>query len=373
MPDVLDDFEVFPWNSNFETGIKIIDEQHQEIVRLLNKLAGTLVSDDPLEIERVFDELAAYANFHFETEEALWAEYFEKDSWLNSHLVNHSSFLPKVMELKEQHAGKELRDVIQEILRFLIRWLTFHIIDDDKRMAVVIENIKKGMSLEEAKYASEDAMNGSVGILTEIVLTMYDGLSSRALDLLRERLERKKAEDKLQEANEELQKLAITDKLTGLYNRRHFETVFDNELKRARRDKHKLCFIMLDLDYFKKLNDHYGHAQGDVALTSLGRCLKKLCRRPDDFAFRLGGEEFGILMTATEDDAAKKFAEIIRKKVEALHILNADSGMGEYLTISLGGLSKHPEKNDDIDLFMKEADRCLYEAKEGGRNRVVFA
>lgn len=92
MIKLIDQLEVFPWNKNFETGIEIIDEQHQKLISLLNELAGALVRGDQLEINYFFDALAKYAEFHFQTEEAIWVEYFGDDSWLLSHQLNYSSF-----------------------------------------------------------------------------------------------------------------------------------------------------------------------------------------------------------------------------------------------------------------------------------------
>ena len=320
MNNHLDHFEVFPWNKNFETGIATIDEQHKVLVSLLNELAGTLARDDQLEINRVFDELAEYANFHFETEEAIWVEYFGDDSWLSSHQLTHSSFLPKVVELKEQDTNKPLIEIIESIVKFLIRWLAFHIIDNDKRLALVVHNMEKGLSFEEAKVASDKKMSGSIRVLIETVMTMYDGLSSRTLDLMRERHERKKIEEELHEANTQLreaniklEELAITDQLTGLFNRRHFNNIFKQELKRANRENTYLSLIIMDIDFFKKLNDNYGHSKGDRVLVQLGQKLINLCQRPGDYAFRLGGEEFGVLAANLEPQGTVEFAEILRK------------------------------------------------------------
>ncbi len=188
------EFEVFPWNRNFETRITEIDEQHKELVRLLNKLAGTLIDDNNLEINRVFDELAHYAEFHFQAEERIWIKYFGHDSWVESHQMSHTGFLPKIIEIKEQDLNGPLRDAIEKIVKFLIRWLAFHIIDNDRRMAIVIENIEAGKTLPEAKIAADERMSGSIRVLIDTVLTMYDGLSSRTLELMRERVQREEAE-----------------------------------------------------------------------------------------------------------------------------------------------------------------------------------
>lgn len=371
MNEHLDNFDVFPWNENLETGIAIIDEQHQKLVQLLNQLTGTLVSGDAVELNRVFDELAAYAAYHFKTEENVWAPYFDGDAWLAGHKDSHTSFLPTVIELKAQQGDKPLREAIEHIVKFLIRWLAFHIIDNDKRMAIVVRHVESGLSLDEAKAASNEQMSGSARVLIDTVLLMYDRLSSRTLDLMRERVERRKAEEKLREAYGELERRAVTDQLTGLYNRHHFEDVFDQELRRAHRDSRALAFIMFDIDHFKKLNDDYGHLHGDAALKQVGAKLKELCRRPGDFAFRLGGEEFGVLAAGQSSEGAVAFAERIRAAMEGLGIPNAGSEVAPHLTVSLGVVDKCPGGSDTIDSFIKTADERLYQAKAQGRNRVV--
>jgi diguanylate cyclase (GGDEF)-like protein/hemerythrin-like metal-binding protein len=378
MNNHLDHFEVFPWNKNFETGIATIDEQHKVLVSLLNELAGTLARDDQLEINRVFDELAEYANFHFETEEAIWVEYFGDDSWLSSHQLTHSSFLPKVVELKEQDTNKPLIEIIEGIVKFLIRWLAFHIIDSDKRLAFVVHNMEKGLSFEEAKIASDKKMSGSIRVLIETVMAMYDGLSSRTLDLMRERHERKKVEEELHEANIQLreaniklEELAITDQLTGLFNRRHFNNIFKQELKRANRENTYLSLIIMDIDFFKKLNDNYGHSKGDRVLVQLGQKLINLCQRPGDYAFRLGGEEFGVLAANLEPQGTVEFAEIVRKGIEALGIPHEYSDAANILTVSIGSITMMPDETDTIDDYMSIADARLYKAKKLGRNQVV--
>ena len=378
MNNYLDHFEVFPWNKNFETGIAIIDEQHKKLVSLLNELAGTLTHNNQLEINRVFDELAEYANFHFETEEAIWVEYFDDDSWLSSHQLNHSSFLPKVLELKEEDTNKPLIEIVECIVKFLIRWLAFHIIDNDKRMAFVVHNMGKGLTFEEAKIASDKKMNGSIRVVIETVLAMYDGLSSRTLDLMRERHERQQVEEELHKANlqlrdvnKKLEELAITDQLTGLFNRRHFNNVFKRELKRASREKTFLSLIILDIDFFKRLNDNYGHSEGDRVLVQVGKQLTNLCQRPGDYAFRLGGEEFSILAANLEVQGTVEFAEIIRKGIEALGIPHEYSDITKILTVSVGSVTMVPDETDTIDDYMSVADTRLYKAKELGRNQVV--
>jgi len=288
-----------------------------------------------------------------------------------SHQEVHATFLPKVLEIKEQEAGKPLGDIVEKIIKFLIRWLAFHIIDVDKRMAMVIRAVQSGSSLEDAKILADKKMSGSMRVLIETILNMYDGLSSRAIDLMRERSARIKAEESLKKANERLKELSITDQLTGLYNRRYFNTVFQTEMRRARREKRPLTYILMDIDFFKSFNDNYGHPEGDTALERVGGRLIEACRRPSDYAFRIGGEEFVVLATNMSGKNAGAFGEILRASIEGLKIPHNYSTVNKHMTISVGVVNKIPSLDDTLENFAKIADVRLYKAKELGRNRVI--
>lgn len=371
-------FEVFPWNENFETGIAPIDEQHKILIAMLNELASTLANDDSIEINRVFKELTEYAEFHFECEEAIWIEYLGNDSWLSSHQLNHSTFLPRITELKDKKTDKYQSEVIESIILFLIRWLAFHILDSDKRMAFFIENIHKGMSFDEAKIAAERKMGGSFKVLVETIMSMYDSLSSRTLTLMRESNYRRKIENelhiankKLRQANARLESLSITDALTGLHNRRHLKSVFLREIKRARREKFSLALLIIDIDFFKKINDHYGHTEGDRILVQVSETLRKNCQRPNDYAFRLGGEEFCVITSSLCLQDTIKFAEIFRTAVENLKIPLEPDTTTQCLTVSIGSCTRMPGETDTIDSYMSIADKNLYQAKASGRNQSI--
>lgn len=371
-------FEVFPWNENFETGIAPIDEQHKILIAMLNELASTLANDDSIEINRVFKELTEYAEFHFECEEAIWIEYLGNDSWLSSHQLNHSTFLPRITELKDKKTDKYQSEVIESIILFLIRWLAFHILDSDKRMAFFIENIHKGMSFDEAKIAAERKMDGSFKVLVETIMSMYDSLSSRTLTLMRESNYRRKIENelhiankKLRQANARLESLSITDALTGLHNRRHLKSVFLREIKRARREKFSLALLIIDIDFFKKINDHYGHTEGDRILVQVSETLRKNCQRPNDYAFRLGGEEFCVITSSLCLQDTIKFAEIFRTAVENLKIPLEPDTTTQCLTVSIGSCTRMPGETDTIDSYMSIADKNLYQAKASGRNQSI--
>jgi diguanylate cyclase (GGDEF)-like protein len=177
--------------------------------------------------------------------------------------------------------------------------------------------------------------------------------------------------EQLVKANEKLQELSITDPLTGLHNRRHFKEVLAQELKRARRNRILVGMIMLDLDYFKKLNDRLGHQAGDAALCQVAGALSACLRRPSDYCFRIGGEEFAVLIVDSTPETTLALAEILRGAVENRRLDHPDNPVG-FVTISAGVALSHAG-TDTPDTLYARADEALYEAKRTGRNRVVVA
>ncbi|WP_161629984.1 sensor domain-containing diguanylate cyclase [Desulfogranum mediterraneum] len=168
-----------------------------------------------------------------------------------------------------------------------------------------------------------------------------------------------------------IEQLSITDVMTGLYNRRFFNVVIEKELNRARRSGRYLAFAMLDVDYFKQYNDHYGHQKGDSVLQEVAAIIAAKVSRGSDACFRLGGEEFGILFTEVDPWEAQKFVDSIRLAMVEKGIEHRWSSVSEVITVSLGLLSVLPDESVSVDLVYRLADEALYEAKESGRNRVV--
>ncbi len=168
-------------------------------------------------------------------------------------------------------------------------------------------------------------------------------------------------------AEEKLEELATTDSLTGLRNRRKFDAVIDAEWMRAARQKRPLALLMIDADNFKSFNDTHGHQAGDEALIGISICISDSVRRSGDCAARYGGEEFAVLLPDLLPKQAFMVAETIRLKVEQW------SGESAATTVSIGVASVIPEVNVEWTEIVKMADRALYAAKEGGRNRSVLA
>lgn len=170
---------------------------------------------------------------------------------------------------------------------------------------------------------------------------------------------------------DKIEELTITDSMTSLYNRRYFDETFEVFLKIQQRAKQTPVFIILDIDYFKQYNDTYGHQAGDIAIKTVAKHLKNSLRRAGDMAFRLGGEEFGILCTEQSKSQALSFADEIRKKVEDEKIEHKKSGVSTYLTISMGVIIIESKIVNNVTDIYRYADDALYRAKDEGRNRVV--
>ncbi len=176
----------------------------------------------------------------------------------------------------------------------------------------------------------------------------------------------------LEKANQKLEALSATDDLTSIANRRRFDEVLDEEWRRAKRSDSYLTLAIIDIDWFKQYNDHYGHQAGDECLRRVAHLLQAATHRAGDFIARYGGEEFALIATGTAEDGGLAFAQAICAAVTQLRLPHEKSPFG-LITISVGVASAIPEENESPDSLLKQADMALYRAKELGRNRVVIA
>ena len=175
------------------------------------------------------------------------------------------------------------------------------------------------------------------------------------------------------DVEEHLSNLAIHDGLTGIYNRRYFDETLAREWKRTMREKAPLSLIMLDIDYFKKYNDTYGHQAGDECLRQVATTISGALRRPADMAARYGGEEFVVVLPNFKLENSAKFGETIRAKIEALKMEHKQSDANPFITVSLGIASVVPSSISSYEELVGAADKALYSAKNKGRNRVCVA
>ncbi len=176
------------------------------------------------------------------------------------------------------------------------------------------------------------------------------------------------------QAQDELQRLATRDGLTSVANRRSFDDTLNTEWRRASRESRALSLLMIDVDYFKRYNDTFGHQGGDDCLRRVAEAMTRVVKRASDSVARYGGEEFAILMPATEPEGALIVAERIRAAVEALDLPHPASDVAPHVTVSIGVASMAASNTSELPAkLIASADAALYRAKHAGRNRAVLA
>ena len=183
--------------------------------------------------------------------------------------------------------------------------------------------------------------------------------------------ERKKTEEQLLKMQKELEELSFKDGLTGVANRRMFDSIMEIEWANARRNGQPLSLVIFDIDFFKQYNDHYGHIQGDECLKRVATVLASSAARARDFFARLGGEEFVLVLPETDAQSAQVVANRCRNLIFKEQIPHAQSSLGEYLTVSMGVGTIIPSLQDQPLAFVEQVDKRLYLAKQRGRNAIV--
>jgi diguanylate cyclase (GGDEF)-like protein len=174
----------------------------------------------------------------------------------------------------------------------------------------------------------------------------------------------------LKQKTDLLERMASIDGLTEIPNRRNFDYMLESELRRAARKGSFLSLILTDIDFFKKYNDCYGHAEGDNCLRRVAKTIIGCLKRSGDFGARYGGEEFAVILPETDKNGAICVAEQIRFEVAQLNIEHAASDVTDHVSLSLGVATVTAHKGISPDDLIRDADTFLYKAKETGRNRV---
>ena len=170
-----------------------------------------------------------------------------------------------------------------------------------------------------------------------------------------------------------LEKLTIEDDLTKLFNRRHFNEILNQEIRRIKREDSAITLVSMDIDHFKRYNDTYGHPKGDKVLFEIGKVLKAKTARSSDFAFRVGGEEFCLIFSGLEKNESLLYVQNIKKEIENLKIEHKNNEKFTFVTISAGIITQKSSEIIDAKTIYKYSDLALYKAKEKGRNQVVVS
>lgn len=244
-----------------------------------------------------------------------------------------------------------------------IIWTAFFVI-----LTLMVEygNIDRESHLNNIDYI---ALIINFGLIS-VILSWYERLKTREKENLTRQAQF--LEKKVKERTKALEEMSITDELTGLYNRRHLYDVARRVLKTQIREKKSFIFVMVDIDYFKFYNDYYGHYAGDEALKRVSKIIINNLSRGTDYAFRVGGEEFAVMMTNLSPQEAYEHIEKIRKDIMGLNIEHRLSKNDDIITASFGIEFVIPEKHTHFDDIYKKADTKLYLAKQDGRNKTIL-
>jgi len=245
--------------------------------------------------------------------------------------------------------------------------------DRQKTVDFCIAQSRQGID-HEADYRALTSDGDYVWIRDVVhVVRREDGSVDSLVGFMFDITERKLAEDKILQLQRELEVLSYRDSLTNVANRRMFDTLYPVEWAKARATGEPLSVVVVDIDYFKQYNDHYGHVQGDECLRRVAHALDAGASRSRDLCARFGGEEFVLLLPATDADSARNVAERCRKLLAHAGLPHARSGVGRAVTVSMGVGTIVPGARDDAHVFLDRIDRRLYQAKSSGRDRICDA
>ena len=374
--------ETFVWDQHFTTGLDRVDEQHHHLVDLINQLGESLIAgevENPESLQAIFGELAEYAQYHFGEEERLMTETGVAPRHQDSHRRSHAEFIQQVSTM--WNSRNSMANAADALHGYLRSWLAFHILGEDQAMARQIALIRGGKAPDQAYEIDSAEKENATFALLQVMHNLYHVLSAQNRDLaaanvgLEERVAARTAElaqanQTLTDLNQQLEALSNSDGLMGIANRRYFDTRLNMEWRRAIREHQSLSLLMIDVDHFKRYNDHYGHQAGDRCLQAVARAALAALKRPGDLLARYGGEELVVILPNTDPDGAMPVALAIQQQLADLHIPHADSPVAAQVTISIGAATTMPDQQASSDALVAAADRGLYSAKESGRNRV---
>lgn len=360
---------IFEWNPLLNTGLEEADRQHQHLLNLINSfgdaVANRLVNES--DVATLYDELVDYTCYHFEEEERLMVQAHIDPRHFTEHTRMHQSFIAEVGRLY-QHYRNNQQEGGDNLFEFLLNWVAYHIMGTDMAMARQLQAIASGTDPQAAYEREGKHSDQRTAMLLRSLKNLFEQVSQRNYQLtelnhsLEEKVRHRTRE--LETANTHLEKLASTDSLTGLVNRRRAMEILRLLWKESTTNQQPLSCMMIDADNFKQINDRYGHDAGDEVLRVLARELTAAVRT-DDSVCRLGGDEFMLICPTTDAAGAKYLAQQLHRHINSLKI---PAGEGCWQgSISVGVATRTLDMNS-IEDMIKAADRSVYAAKAAGRN-----
>ncbi|WP_420031191.1 GGDEF domain-containing protein [Vibrio splendidus] len=362
---------LFNWDKNFETGIGVVDEQHQYLVGFINHY-GNLLSENTISIDDIniaLLELARYAEFHFKEEESLMRDCGVYELHIEEHIKVHRVFMQDIYSM-QAFILEEDQVSARQLLDFLIHWLTYHILGIDQNMARQMVAIEEGATPLQAFEAGEKHQDSSTVPLLAALNGLFEQVSERNKQLLHfnqlleDKVEERTAE--LKRASKKLEELSLTDSLTHLPNRRSAFKQLALHWQDSKELGMPLVCIMIDADNFKRINDTSGHDAGDLVLQTLSRELKNTFRN-DDIVCRLGGDEFLVICPNTDLKGGMHIAETARQKVSELEVETSHQVWIGSISVGVAEITQEFESMNEL---VKAADESVYLAKNAGKNSV---
>lgn len=374
-------FEIFPWNRNFETGIEKIDEQHRVLVEILNRLAWHFASStSDVECGHILDELLSYAAYHFKEEEEIWKAALGEQEMVNNHHDSHQLFFVQIQMYRS--SGKPEEKVIGDLFNYLTRWLAFHILESDRRMALTVSAVKRGTPIAKAREEVDGQLSGAVSVMVSALLEIYGKFSASTIQLMREKMARLSAEDELarlqnekldaaleQQASDherQLQFLAYSDPVTGLMNRNGILREIRHVLQQNDLAAGSAALISIDLDNFHGVNARIGEEAADRLLGLLARRWKEAIAHGGQLA-RISGDEFVVLLA----DGGKVETQLnaLRLTAGQPFTLGGDSISVDFTA----GVVIFPHDGaGDADTVLRQADHTLFRAKQEQKGDWLF-
>ena len=372
----LDTRAIFIFSDELKTGIDSIDRANKSIFETMRRIEAYLLQSDVNNAlaQSFFHELRDQATYTFAKEEALMLKNQICKDYYNHHRLAHRGF--------EFSIGQGLKDILKsnlfspdamlELLNFLNNSLAVHIICEDKLLALQIQLIKEGTSPKSAFKIAKSKMQNEQGVLINALYGLIGNfhrkneLLSKTQDEIEERA--RTLHQELSKYTQELEVLSSTDKLTGLFNRRKAIEILEDCWRNYDESDISFAFIGIDLDFFKEVNDNFGHENGDLVLQKFAAKVQDLAL-PNSFFCRLGGDEFCLILSDLTLHKAVFFANEILKAVNRIVITDEEGTQIWHGAISLGVGISSPSTNSYEDV-MRQADKYLYVAKNSGRNCV---
>jgi len=311
------------------------------------------------------------ALFNIQLKWKSYASHFKRDEekeyvdYTTVEIKATNSYFKKILE--HTLSGEDLSQISVNTLETKLFHITT-VIEKLIKYETEMANYERKLFLQQ--YNSTISILGyslSIIILAIMIISYYVFVSIQQ-DHTRLELTAKK----LKIANKKLEHVSYVDSLTNLHNRRYFNHIYARELKQAKRDQSYITFMMLDIDYFKQYNDTYGHVEGDETLKAVAKVLQSTLRRPNDYVFRLGGEEFGVLLTRTDETHSARLAREICDTLRAKEIQHIGSKVNKFVTISIGVVCCVADEALDNEVLISRADEMLYKAKDGGRDGYII-